>query len=285
MKVAVEGLTFAYPGAERAAVNGLTFGVDTGEVFGFLGPSGAGKSTTQKILIGLLKDYEGQAKTLGREVSAWRDDLYERVGVSFELPTYFSKLTAIENLDFFGRLYQGPLRPALELLDAVGLAADAGMTVGAFSKGMKVRLGLARALLHSPEILFLDEPTAGLDPVNSRRVRELVRQQRDAGCTVFLTTHDMVTASELCDRVAFIVDGQIALIGAPRQLKIDHGRRQVLVEYSDQGREAVAEFELDTLGSNAEFSRVLTSTEVRTVHSQEATLEQVFVEVTGRTLE
>lgn len=253
-------------------------------MLGFLGPSGAGKSTTQKILVGLLKNYRGRAEVCGRNLVRWGDDLYERIGVSFELPNHFSKLTALENLEFFSRLYRGPVVGALELLEAVDLAADAEMPVGEYSKGMKVRLGVARALLHSPEILFLDEPTAGLDPVNARRIRDLIRAQRDAGRTVFLTTHDMATADELCDRVAFIVDGRIAVIGAPAELKLAHGRRQVRVEYRRGNNDAVAEFDLDTLGDNAEFAALLSDTRIRTLHTQEATLEQVFVEVTGRRL-
>jgi fluoroquinolone transport system ATP-binding protein len=143
-----------------------------------------------------------------------------------------------------------------------------------------------RALLHDPDLLFLDEPTSGLDPVNARVVRELVLREKARGKTVFLTTHDMATADQLCDRVAFVVDGRIATLDSPRELKVARSRRQVRVEYRDNGNEAVTgiEFPLDGLADNADFLRLLRDQRVETVHSKEATLDDVFVETTGRSL-
>lgn len=282
----VQDLVFSYSRSAQPVVRGLSFEVAPGEIFGLLGPSGAGKSTTQKILIGLLKEYKGSASVLGTEVSGWRGDDYQRIGVAFEAPTHFLKLTALENLRYFGRLYGGTARDPRALLAELDLAESADKAVSQFSKGMKTRLGVARALLHDPELIFLDEPTVGLDPVNGRRIRELIRRERDAGKTIFLTTHDMVVADELCDRVALIVDGTIRAIDAPRALKLAHGRRRVRVEYRDGEDSGVlaAEFPLDGLGENRAFADLLRSHRIETIHTEEATLEDVFVAVTGRSL-
>ncbi|MFZ6029238.1 MAG: ATP-binding cassette domain-containing protein [Chloroflexota bacterium] len=281
--ITVQNLHFTYAGAASPAVRDLSFAVQPGEIFGFLGPSGAGKSTTQKILIRLLRDFAGNIEILGRNLRAWSDDFYEQVGVSFELPNHYGKLTALENLRYFGRLYAGETLAPEVLLEMVGLQEDGNLLASQYSKGMKVRLNLARALIHSPQLLFLDEPTAGLDPVNARRIKGLIKVQKDAGRTVFLTTHDMTIADELCDRVAFIVDGQIELVDSPRALKLRHGKKLVRVEYLDSGQPAVGEFALDGLAQNPRFLASLQQP-VQTIHTQEASLEQIFIEVTGRSL-
>lgn len=281
----VSDVTYRYPKASSPALRGLSFRVAPGEIFGFLGPSGAGKSTTQKILIGLLRGYAGRACVLGREVSAWGGDFYERVGVAFELPNHFLKLTARENLRYFAALYRGKTRRPMDLLEQVGLASDADTPVGQFSKGMRVRLNLARALIHSPDLLFLDEPTAGLDPVNSQKVKAIIRAEQAAGRTIFLTTHTMAIADELCDRVAFIADGQIAVIDTPRALKLRYGAPTVRVEYVDAGGIVHRDFALAGLGVNATFGDLLRTHDVQTIHSQEASLEQIFIDVTGRSLQ
>ena len=175
--------------------------------FGFLGHSGAGKSTTQRILIRLLREYQGQVTVLGRDLADWHSDYYELIGVSPELPNHFLKLTALENLRYFSALYSRATQPPAALLAMVGLDDDGPMRVSQYSKGMKQRLSVARALLHNPELLFLDEPTAGLDPLNARRIMDLIKEQQRAGKTIFLTTHNMTAAEELCDRVAFIAGG------------------------------------------------------------------------------
>jgi fluoroquinolone transport system ATP-binding protein len=280
----VEGLTFTYPRARTRAVDGMTFTIARGEVFGLLGPNGAGKSTTQGVLTGRLRGFGGRAVSLGRPVAAWGADYYERVGVGFELPAHFGKLTALENLQAFAALYAGPTEDPLALLELVDLADAADVRARELSKGMQMRLNLARALLHRPELLFLDEPTSGLDPVHAAQVRRLITRQAAVGRTVFLTTHDMHTADELCDRVAFVVDGRIAELDSPRALKLAHGSRTVTVEHRDNGALERADFPLERLGEDPRFLALLRSGAVETIHTREASLDDVFAAVTGRSL-
>jgi fluoroquinolone transport system ATP-binding protein len=282
--IRVANLSFTYAGRQKTAVRQLNFHVATGEIFGFLGPSGAGKSTTQKILNGLLRGYEGEVTVMERPLTDWGSDYYEQIGVSFELPNHYLKLTAVENLTYYSALYQAETLPPQELLALVGLENDGDMPVSQFSKGMKNRLSVARSLLHSPQLLFLDEPTAGLDPVNARRIKEIIRQQQAAGKTVFLTTHDMNVANELCDRAAFIVDGEIKLIDAPDRLRLQYGRPQVQVSFQQNGHVEQAMFELAGLAENGRFQKLLRDEAIQTMHTQEATLEEIFIAVTGREL-
>jgi fluoroquinolone transport system ATP-binding protein len=282
--IRVDNLLFTYPGGAEPALRGVDFAVDKGEIFGFLGPSGAGKSTTQKILIGLLKEFQGQVEVLGKDLRGWGSDLYEQVGVSFELPNHYQKLTGLENLNLFRSLYSGAVADPMDLLTLVGLEGDANTRVSAYSKGMQMRLNVVRALLHDPDLLFLDEPTAGLDPVNGRKIKEIIRDKKSQGKTVFLTTHDMNVADDLCDRVAFIVDGSINLIDSPRNLKLQHGRHFVRVEYRLDGATRQADFPLDDLSEDREFLDLIRDQEVETIHTQEATLEDIFIRATGRSL-
>lgn len=284
--IRASNLSYRYPGTQTDMLKGIDFAIEDGEILGFLGPSGAGKSTTQNILIGLLSGYRGSIEVMGRELSDWGLDYYQHIGVSFELPNHYLKLTARENLSFFASLYAGETRSPDEVLEMVGLTADADKRVSDYSKGMKIRLNVARALVHSPKLLFLDEPTSGLDPVNGRKIKDLVLDLRETGTTVFVTTHNMNLADELCDRVAFITDGVIEAIDSPQALKKAHGRRMLRVEYTNgaQAPEA-AEFPLDGLGENDEFNALLKSgARLETVHSQETSLEKVFIDVTGREL-
>ena len=281
--IVVERLTFRYPRAAAPALRDLTFEVRRGEIFGFLGPSGAGKSTLQNILTGLLRNYQGHVRVLGREISTWRPADYARIGVAFELPTHFRSLTALENLAYYQALYPQPTLDPREALRLVGLEDAAHQRVAHFSKGMQNRLGIARALLHRPKLLFLDEPTSGLDPGNARRIIELIRAQRAAGATVFLTTHAMAVAEQLCDRVAFLVEGAIVLIDTPRALRLRFGQPAVAVEYACGGEVRRATFPLTGLADNAQFLETLRC-DVQTIHSQEASLDDIFVRVTGRRL-
>ncbi len=283
--IEVGDLRFTYPGADEPAVDGLGFEIERGEVFGFLGPNGAGKSTTQKILIGLLREYEGSVSVLGTRLSEWGPDFYEHIGVSFEFPNHYLKLTGLENLAYFRALYSEGTNAPEQLLEWVDLADAAHVPVSQYSKGMKSRLSIARSLLNDPEMLFLDEPTTGLDPVSARRIKDLIRRQREAGTTVFLTTHDMTAAHDLCDRVAFIVDGRIVRLDAPRSLELEYGERRVRVEYLEDGRTEAREFALDGLGTEEAFLELIRHAELQRIHTLDATLEDVFIRVTGRRLD
>lgn len=287
--VHARGLGFRYPGARRPALTGVDLEVRAGEVVGLLGPSGAGKSTLVKVLIGRLPGYTGSVMVLGKPPSVWGRDLYRHIGVSFELPNHFVRLSAAENLRFAASLYgrsggDPPMRSTDEVLDAVGLLDSADEPVAAFSKGMRLRLNLARALLHRPRLLFLDEPTSGLDPATARRVQALVLRLRDEGATVVVTTHQMQLADAVCDRVGFVVDGALVAMDAPRALRLAHGVRELEVEVRRRGGELDRRrFPLAALGGD-DLAGWIGDDPVETVHSREVTLDTVFVRVTGRVL-
>lgn len=273
-------LSYHYPHAAAPAVRGISFSVAEGEIFGFLGPSGSGKSTTQKILLKMLAGYGGQAAIAGRELAQWDRSLYARVGVGFELPNHYLKLTALENLAFFRSFYSQGHDP-MQLLEMVGLGADAHKPVADYSKGMKMRLNFVRALLHDPDILFLDEPTSGLDPVNARLLKDIILAQKAQGKTIFITTHQMHDADELCDRVAFLVDGEIKAMDSPARLKLMEPRRSVALQLQDGRRHT---FALQGLGSNPDFLSLIREQEIATIHSEEPSLDDIFIKVTGKSL-
>ena len=279
--ITVEDLQFRYPNAATPVLAGLTFSIAEGEVYGLLGPSGAGKSTTQRILMGLLRGFSGRAELFGQPVAGFGRGLYERIGVSFELPALYLRLTALENLRLFAALYDKQTREPLEVLAEVDLGDAANQRVEQFSKGMKMRLNLARALLHDPDLLFLDEPTTGQDPARARVTRELIRRLRARGKTIFLTTHNMAEAEEICDRVGFLARGHIPVTGTPEELKRRYGQRLLEVTIG-AGPEARRErFEMEGIGANAAFLALLASGEVTALHTLEASLDEVFIRATG----
>ncbi|MGE4321076.1 MAG: ATP-binding cassette domain-containing protein [Acholeplasmataceae bacterium] len=276
----VTDLHFKYPKNEKETIQGISFEIKKGEIFGFLGPSGAGKSTTQKILIKLLDQYQGQIEYDEKDIQSLGFDFYESIGVSFEMPIHFSKMTAYENIKFFLGLYKKNA-DVESLMKQVGLWEDKDKLVSEYSKGMKIRLNFVRAMLNNPEMLFLDEPTNGLDPANAMILKDMIRAFRDQGGTVFITSHIMSDIDQICDRVAFIVDGQIKELDSPRNLKLKYGTRKLSVEYQENGKLEHVEFELDQIGKNEKFLKLIQEKNVETIHSGETTLEEIFIKVTG----
>jgi len=273
----IENLEFRYPKNEKNTIKEISFEIKEGEIFGLLGPSGVGKSTTQKILIKILEDYKGKILYKDRDLKEYRTDFYEEIGVGFEMPVLFSKLTGFENIEFFKSLYQNN-SDTIELFKKVGLYEDKDKLVSEYSKGMKGRLNFIRALLNNPKMLFLDEPTNGLDPKNARIIKNLIKEFKENGGTVLLTTHLMNDVDELCDRVAFMADGKIAEINTPKQLKLKYGERLVDVEYGNNKKKT---FCLDDLAKNDEFFKIVKKEKIITIHSKETSLDEIFINVTG----
>ena len=281
--IEVNNLTYTYPGNDAPTLKNLNFEIAKGEIFGFLGPSGAGKSTAQKILYKILSGYSGEVKVEGKDLKVWDRPYFEKIGVGFELPNHYQKLSGKENLSLFASFY--PNAPKVDLpalFEMVGLEDAIDKAVEAYSKGMKMRLNFIRAIQHNPDILFFDEPTAGLDPVNAQNLKGHIRDLKDKGKTIFLTTHSMHSADELCDRVAFIADGELRITDSPDALKGKYGKDAVEVLLTDGQSQ---EFPLAGLGENEAFCDFIKQGEVKRIHTLEATLEEVFIRVTGKTLQ
>ena len=281
MMIKVDDLTYTYPGSDKPVLKGISFGIPEGEIFGFLGPSGAGKSTTQKVLNGLLRGYSGSVQVNGTDLNHMNRSFYERIGVAFEFPNLYMKLTALENLRLFASFFKSGTRDPVKLLEMVDLGEDRDSRVETFSKGMRMRLNFVRALLNNPEILFLDEPTAGLDPRNARIMKDIILGLQKDGVTVFLTTHHMADADELCHRIAFMVEGTLPVIDTTQNLKLEHGKKVVRITHKDQGDSKTTDFSLQDLKGNPLFQQVIQNHEILTIHTLEASLEDIFIKVTG----
>jgi len=280
--IVVENLSYHY--GKILAVDNISFHVGKQEILGFLGPNGAGKSTTVKILTGQLRLQEGRVSLLGMDISKELEKVQARIGVCFEQPNLYEQMTALENLQLFARLFNIKNFDGYALLKKVGLDGREKDRVANYSKGMKQRLMVARAFVNQAEILFLDEPTSGLDPVSADSIRNLILQERERGATIFLTTHDMWEADKLCNRVAFLNQGKIAALDTPHTLKQQYGQRSLLVEISHDGQLEERIITLDKSETPDKVRELLSHEKVVTVHSQEATLEDIFLKVTGRRL-
>jgi len=282
--IKVEGLYHSYSKDENYAVKDAHFEIPKGEVFGFLGPSGAGKSTTQGILTGLLRLQQGNVTVAGYDVKEIKRRMFNKIGMSFEQSNVYSKLSAKENLRFYSKLFDVKTQNPDDLLKLVGLDEVANKKAGEFSKGMKHRLTFARSMLNNPELWFLDEPTTGLDPSIAATIKDIVKAKNKEGVTIFLTTHNMYIADELCNRVAFIVDGEIKLIDSPKNLKIQYGESLVDVEYDDGGKLKKESFSTVEAKDKKKLQDLIGKQNIKTMHTKEATLEEIFIKVTGREL-
>jgi ABC-2 type transport system ATP-binding protein len=263
------------------AVDGISFSVGAGEIFGFLGHNGAGKTTTIRMLTGRARPTAGTARIKGYDVATDMEHVRPLINLVFEEPNLYERMTGRENLRFFADLYGVPPGRVDDLLDRVELAPAANRKVKTYSSGMKQRLLVARSLINQPDVLFLDEPTRGLDPASSREIRQLIARQSAQGTTVFLTTHYMEEADELCDRVAFLSQGRIVALDTPRELKLRYGQRTAVVLLRDRHEETVR---LDDPADATRLATWMACGDVLTIHSQEGTLEDVFIALAGRAL-
>ena len=277
--IEVERLSRAFNGLN--AVDNISFSVQEAEIFGFLGHNGAGKTTTIRMLTGQLLPTSGRAQVAGCDVVAEQRRLKPLIGVVSEHQNLYERMSGRENLEFAARLYGQDLRLIDETLEQVDLLERAKDKVRNYSNGMKQRVLIARALLHRPQVLFLDEPTRGLDPVVGREIRQLILNLSKQGVTVFLTTHYMEEADQLCGRVAFLSEGRIVALDTPNALKVQHGQNAVNVTLQNGQSLSVA---LDQPDAGKQLEKLVNDGQVRTLHSAEATLEEVFIQMAGRKL-
>lgn len=283
--IEVKNLFHSYKSDGDYAVNDVTFSIDKGEILGFLGPSGAGKSTTQGVLSGLLPLQQGGVVIDGQRRDGQPDKaFFNRIGVGFERPNVYKKLTGLDNLKYHAKLYDRETEDPMKLLEMVGLADEADKKTGAYSKGMMQRIGFARSMINRPDIWFLDEPTMGLDPTTANSIKSIIKQKQGEGTTIFLTTHNMFVADQLCDRVAFLVDGRIEALDTPKNLKLKYGQPSVTVEYAVDGELESQTLAMDGAGKH-DLQKLIAEREVKTIHSGEPTLEEIFIKLTGRGLE
>ena len=280
--IIVENLTYRY--GSLLAVDHISFDVDAGQILGFLGPNGAGKTTTVKVLTGQLIPEEGHAILLGRDIAKETRAVRADIGVCFEQSNLYEQMTALDNLLLFAELFGVKGFDGYALLQRVGLGGREKDKVSGYSKGMKQRLMVARSLVNTPKIIFMDEPTAGLDPVSSEAIGNIILEERDRGATIFLTTHDMWEADKLCNHVAFMEKGKIAALDTPHNLKQRYGKRSLIAEVAAGSGLVKREINMDTPETARDVEALFQREKVVTIHSEEATLEDIFIKVTGRRL-
>lgn len=279
--IEVNDLIFNYS-KDREILHKLNFSVKEGEIFGFLGPNGSGKSTTQKILTGLLSNYSGKVVMNGESVKNKKTDFYENIGVLFEFPYLYNNLNALDNLNYYASFYpKQNRRDVKQLLSYLQLNKDYWKKpISSYSKGMKQRVSMARALINNPKLLFLDEPVSGLDPAAAIMFREVIKEEKEKGTTIFLTTHNMVDADILCDQVGFISKGTIVALDSPSNLKEEFSNHTFDVEYILGEEKKSSCLKIDEIGQLIEDDQI----KICKIHSKEPTLEDVFMHYTGRRL-
>ena len=271
--ITVEKITKRF--GNKTALNQIQFNVDKGEIFGFLGPSGAGKTTLINILTGQLKADEGTTQLLGKDTKDLTPEDLARIGLVGDSSGYYEKLSLEKNLIVYAKIYGLPNSRVDEVLEQVRLLESKKTIAEKLSTGMRQRMFLARALLNRPELLFLDEPTSGLDPMTSKKIHRLLEELKAAGTTIFLTTHDMVEATELCDRISLLNQGDLVEIGTPRDIIQKYNKeKRVKVTFNDHSEQVMAFEDLKDQDM----------TQVELIHSMEPTLEDIFIQLTGEKL-
>ena len=271
--ITVEKITKRF--GNKTALNQIQFNVDKGEIFGFLGPSGAGKTTLINILTGQLKADEGTTQLLGKDTKNLTPEDLTRIGLVGDSSGYYEKLSLEKNLIVYAKIYGLPNTRVDEVLEQVGLLESKKTIAEKLSTGMRQRMFLARALLNRPELLFLDEPTSGLDPMTSKKIHRLLEELKAAGTTIFLTTHDMVEATEMCDRISLLNQGDLVEIGTPRDIIQKYNKeKRVKVTFTDHSVQVMAFEDLKDQDMM----------QVELIHSMEPTLEDIFIQLTGEKL-
>ena len=271
--ITVEKITKRF--GNKTALNQIQFNVDKGEIFGFLGPSGAGKTTLINILTGQLKADEGKTQLLGKDTKDLTPEDLAHIGLVGDSSGYYEKLSLEKNLIVYAKIYGLPNSRVDEVLEQVGLLESKKTIAEKLSTGMRQRMFLARALLNRPELLFLDEPTSGLDPMTSKKIHRLLEELKAAGTTIFLTTHDMVEATEMCDRISLLNQGDLVEIGTPRDIIQKYNKeKRVKVTFTDHSAQVMAFEDLKDQDM----------TQVELIHSMEPTLEDIFIQLTGEKL-
>ena len=271
--ITVEKITKRF--GNKTALNQIQFNVDKGEIFGFLGPSGAGKTTLINILTGQLKADEGTTQLLGKDTKDLTPEDLAHIGLVGDSSGYYEKLSLEKNLIVYAKIYGLPNSRVDEVLEQVGLLESKKTIAEKLSTGMRQRMFLARALLNRPELLFLDEPTSGLDPMTSKKIHRLLEELKAAGTTIFLTTHDMVEATEMCDRISLLNQGDLVEIGTPRDIIQKYNQeKRVKVTFMDHSAQVMAFEDLKDQDM----------TQVELIHSMEPTLEDIFIQLTGEKL-
>jgi len=271
--ITVEKITKRF--GNKTALNQIQFNVDKGEIFGFLGPSGAGKTTLINILTGQLKADEGTTQLLGKDTKDLTPEDLAHIGLVGDSSGYYEKLSLEKNLIVYAKIYGLPNSRVDEVLEQVGLLESKKTIAEKLSTGMRQRMFLARALLNRPELLFLDEPTSGLDPMTSKKIHRLLEELKAAGTTIFLTTHDMVEATELCDRISLLNQGDLVEIGTPRDIIQKYNKeKRVKVTFIDHSEQVMAFEDLKDQDMR----------QVELIHSMEPTLEDIFIQLTGEKL-
>lgn len=268
----------AHAAQTKQVLDHLSFSVARGETFGFLGPSGAGKTTTIKLLTRQLRADSGRITVLGRPIENLSDADYDRIGILSDTSALYERMSIEENLRFYARVRgvgEGAVEP---LLRRMNLFDDRRTLVKNCSKGMRQRAALLAALIHGPELLFMDEPTSGLDPAARSEVHRMFAELKDSGTTIFLTTHDMAEAEEVCDRVGILDAGHVIACDTAEGLRLAYARNRVMVRTRTHGTVEVAK---DASGAQA-VAELMVAGEVLTIHSCEPNLEEVFLELTGR---
>lgn len=282
MSCAIMAKNLSIKFAEKQVLNNITFEIQKGEIFGLLGPSGAGKTTLIKLITGQLRQDDGYAELLGKDTKALSALEHRQIGIMMDNFGLYDRLSTYDNLSFYADLYHVPHSEIADILKSIGLYEARGTAVSKLSKGMKNRLSLARALMNDAKILFLDEPTSGLDPATTREIHTILAEQKKKGTAIFLTTHNMFEAENLCDHVALLSEGNIIEYGKPTDIcrKYNHLNK---LQVTLKGGEMIS---LENGRASAlQIKEYLEKELIEAIHSTEPTLETVFLELTGRGLD